>query len=182
VREGRELDLDGAVWSDGASATDDAHDACSRRLFAGGKIGEDGCHETGAEVIHLNAGSAEAGDFDDCSRADVEAGGCGQGEQIDAGGGDVFSEIAGEEGKAGRAKGFEEFGLQEMDLGEVGLSGIAPGEVAVADGGAAVSVALHAQTGEEVDVRLRMLAEGVGSAEAYGDDTGRHQRGFRVRE
>jgi len=145
-------------------------------------VDEGGCHEAGMEAVHLNAGSSEASDFDDCLPADVEAGGCGQGEQIDAGGGDVFSEVAGEEGKAGRAKGFEEFGLQEMDLGEVGLSGIAPGEIAVAYVGAAVSVALDTQTGEEVDLRLRVLAEGVGPAETYGDDKRWHQRGLRVRE
>lgn len=182
VRRRREFYFDRAARMDGASADDDGHDACSRRLPAMGRVGEGGCHEAGAEAIHLDAGCTESGDFDDCLRPNMEAGGGGEGEQIDAGGGDVFAEVAGIEAKARAAEGFEEFCVEEVHLREVGLGRIAARPVAVAYGCAAVGVPLNAKAGEEVNSRLRLLAEGMAWAEADGDYTSRHQRGFRVRE
>ncbi len=69
-----------------------------------------------------------------------------------------------------------------MNLGEVGLARVLPPVVPVLDGGAAVSVSVHAQAGEEFDLWLRVLAESVSRAEAHGDDFGPHQRGLSVRE
>lgn len=102
----------------------------------------------------------------------MEAGGGGEIEEVDAGGGDVFAEVAGAEVKAERAEEIEEFGVKEVDLGEVGLGWVAALEIAVLDERVAVGVALDAAAGEELDAGLVLLREGVGGAEAYGDDLG----------
>ena len=67
-------------------------------------------------------------------------------------------------------EGVEEFGVEEVDLGAVGGFCVLADEVAVADGGAAVGVALYAEIGEEVDAGLGEFREGVGGAAAGGED------------
>ncbi len=133
---------------------------------------EGGGQEAWLEAVHLDAGGAEAGDLDDGGGAEVEAGGGGEIEEVDAGGGDVFAEVAGAEVKAERAEEIEEFGVKEVDLGEVGLGRVAALEIAVLDERAAVGVAVDAVTGEELDAGLGLLREGMGGVEAYGDDLG----------
>jgi len=47
------------------------------------------------EAVHLSAGGAQAGQLDDRGCAEVETGGGGQAQKIDARGGDVLAEVAG---------------------------------------------------------------------------------------
>ena len=67
-------------------------------------------------------------------------------------------------------EGVEEFGGEEVDLSAVGGGGVAADEEAVADGGAAVGVALDAEAREEVNGGLGELGEGVGGVQVDGED------------
>ena len=193
----REMDADAAARVDDAAREDDAHDAGAGGLEAVGEAGEGGHHEAGVEAVHLDAGGAEAGELDDCGLAEAEAGLDGEAEEVDAEGGEVLAQFAGVEREAGFRERGQELHVQEVDLGEIGLTGILAARVAVLHGAAAVRVAHDAETGEELDPRLRDLAEGVSWVEAdgydlYGDnlggddlgggDLGGHQRGVRVSE
>lgn len=182
TRRGRELCQDRATGCDSSATEDDGHDTGSRDLSVFGVWGERSGHQARMEAVHLSAGGAQAGQLEDRGGAEVETGGGGQAQKIDAGGGDVLAEVAGLEMETEGAEVCEEGGLQEMNLGEVGLPRVSPSLIPVPDGGAAVSVSVDAQAGEEFDLWLRVLAEGVGGAEAHGDDFGPHQRGLSVRE
>ena len=184
-----EEDLDGILGANDAGFEHDGEHAGAGESGAGVKAG---LHETGAETIHEFAGRSKVGELDQCRCAETKARAVGQGAEGEATRGDVFPELAGEDGLrvwppiwlceegirvGGRGRAGEclkELGLEEMYLGEVGRGGVLANEVAVADGGAAVSVALHAKAGEQVDGGLGKLGEGVGRAAVDGDD-GRHR-------
>jgi hypothetical protein len=117
--------------------------------------------QAGAEGVDLGAGGAEAGDFEDGFGADVEVGVEWEGEEVDALSEEVFAEVAGVEGKAFFGQLGEEFGAEEVDLGEVRLGGVLALEVEVLGGGAAVGVVLDALSGDKREVGLRLLGEAV---------------------
>jgi len=172
VRWWWEFDVDGMAGLDRAGVEDDGHDSGAWGFAAEGVEVEGGGHEAGLEAVHLDAGGAEAGEFDDGGGAEVEAGGDGEVDEVDGGGEDVFSEVAGVEVEAVAVEVLQELDGEEVDLGEVGGGGFAAAEVAVADGGAAVGVVLDAELGEEVDLGLGLLGEGVGGAQVDGEDLG----------
>ena len=100
----------------------------------------------------------------------MESGAGGQIEKIEAGRGDVLTHVAGMEVKGGDGGIGEELGVEEMDLGEVGASGVFSDVVEVLDGLPEVGVALDAEAGEEVNGGLRVLGEAVGLGERDGED------------
>jgi hypothetical protein len=144
---GREVDLDLVAGVDFAGFEDDGHDAC-----VGSPVGgEDGVHELGAETVDLVAGGTVAGDLE-LRVADREDGAGGEGVEVEVAGGEVFAELAGGQGEL-----VEEFGVEEMDLGEVGSAGVLALQIEVLGGGTGVGVALDAVAGDEVDRGLRGL-------------------------
>jgi len=148
---GWEGDADGVAWGDVAAGEDDGHDAGAGLFFGCGRREEAGLHEAGfaagVELVDLVAGAAEAGDFKNDCRADVEEGPGGEADEVEVAGGDVFAHLAGGEGKL-----VEEFGLEEVDLAEVGLGGVFALEVEVLGEGAGVGVAFYAVLGDEVNL------------------------------
>ena len=117
--------------------------------------------EAGAECVDLLAGGAQAGDFEDGFRADVQECGGGQREEVDVLGEDIFAEIAGAEEIALEGESGELFRREEMDLAKIGEGGISTLQVEMLRGGAAVGVALDALAGDDADGSLWGLGEAV---------------------
>ncbi len=141
---------------------DGGHDAGAAGLLVGRVTGApDLLLQAGEEVVDLQAGSAEAGDFYDGFRTEVEERAGGQGEEIEAGGEDVFAEVAGVQGEAFLSQLGVEFGGEEVDLREVGEGGVFALEVEMLRGAAAVGVAFDAFVGDEADAGLGLLGEAV---------------------
>ena len=110
VRERREGEADAVAGTDCAAGVDDAHDAgASGTLVVDISRTPQVLLEAGAELIDLGAGGAEAGDLDDGLGTEVEEGAGGECEEVNAGGEDVFAEVAGMEGKAPGGELGEEF-------------------------------------------------------------------------
>ena len=154
---GGEEDFDGVVWMDGAAFKNDGEDAGAGGADAWVKAGP---HETGAEAVHELAGRAEVGELNQRGGAEAETRAEGQGAEGEAAGGEIFAHLAREDAgmKGGVVgEGVEELGFEKMDLGEVGGGRVFADEIAVAHGGAAVGVALHAEAGNEVDGGLGIL-------------------------
>ena len=164
MRSGRELDADEVFGVDGTGGEHDCHDADTGMAGTGS---EAGLHETGAQLVQLEAGGAQAGELNDGIGAEKKAGGDGEGEEIKMLGGQVFAELT-----RGETELVEELVGEEMDLGEVGRGGIAADQIAMADGGAAVGVTFNAEAGEEMDGGLGELGEGVRGVEVDGGDGG----------
>lgn len=143
LRRGRRMDADRVAGTNGAGGDDDGHNAGSAMDGADGRAAVDGCLEAGLEVIDELAGCAEAGELDNGDEAEVEAGGEGKGEEVEAGGGNVFTELAGLEQEVWGEVG-KELGLEEVDLGVIKPGRIFADMVAVLDGAAGMRVALNA--------------------------------------
>jgi hypothetical protein len=158
---GGEGDVDGVSGAHGAGGEDDGHDAGVWALAE-----EDLLEETGAGFGDLDAGGAVAGDLED-GFTDLQACAGGEGVEVEVAGGEVFAEFSGHEVVA-----VEEFGVQEVDLGEIGVGGLASLEVAVLGGWAGVGVAFCAVGRKKVDLRLGYLVKAVDGGEAGGDDSG----------
>jgi hypothetical protein len=168
----REGDGDGVVGVDLAAAVDGGHDAATAGLLCGARErwAPEVLLEAGAEGINLGAGGAKAGDFEDGCGTDVEEGVEGEGEEVDALGEEVFAQLAGGKREALGGELGEEFGGEEMDLGEVGGGWGFALEVEVLGGAAAVSVVLDAFVGDEGERGLRQLGEAVGGVGGGGED------------
>jgi hypothetical protein len=136
--------------------------------------GEGSGHEAGAEVVHLDAGCAEAGDLDDGGLTEMEAGAGGEVVEVEAGGGDVLAHVAGGDAEGEELGLGEELGVDEVDLGEIGAGGVFADVVEVLDGGAEVDVTLYAEAFEELDGGLGALGEAMGWVAAYGLDVWGH--------
>jgi hypothetical protein len=175
---GGEADVDRVVGVEDAAAEDDGHDAGAAGFFAGagGWWTPEMLLEAGAEVVDLGAGGAEAGDLEDGAGVGVgaegEEGVGGEGEEVDAGGEDVFAEVAGGEGDVEGGELGEEFGGEEVNLAEVGEGGVLALEVEVLRGGAAVGVAFDAFACDEGQRGLGELGEGVAGIEGESEDFG----------
>jgi hypothetical protein len=167
-----------AVGVEGAAAEDDGHDAGAACLLgaAGGGWAPEVLLEAGAEVVDLGAGGAEAGDLEDGAGVGVgtkgEEGVGGEGEEIDAGGEDVFAEIAGGEGDVEGGELGEEFSGEEMDLAEVGEGGFFALQIEVLRGGAAVGIAEDAFACDEGEGGLGEFGEAVARVEGESGDVG----------
>src|SRR5579859_849656 len=92
---GWEFDVDSIAGLNNAACENDAHDACLHAWPAAGSVFDDGLHEAWAEIIHLDAGVAKPGDFDDCGWADFEERAGWKVEEVEAAGGDVLAHVAG---------------------------------------------------------------------------------------
>ena len=122
---------------------------------------EDRGHEAGFEAIELEAGVAQAGHFDDSFGAEPKARPCGEGEEVEAAGGDVLAHFAVRHAETAHAELLVQLRMDEVDLAEVGLRGVARDARAVLHLLARVSVAFDAKPGQEGDAFDRGLTHRV---------------------
>jgi hypothetical protein len=85
MRRGRQLDGDRVKRPHLAVANNDAHDAGLADEVAGRVPVQRGGHQALLELVDLDAGIAQAGDFDDGGCAEMQAGTGEQRQQIDTG-------------------------------------------------------------------------------------------------
>lgn len=94
-----------------------------------------------------------------------------QGQQVNAGGGDVFAEIAGPDREVACHQFVEQLGADQMHLPQVRVAGIAGDARAMAHGLAGMGVTSNAQTGHQRDGIVGKPAEAVAVAAIDGQDT-----------
>ena len=93
-----------------------------------------------------------------------------QTEQIDTVGRDVLAHLPGRDGETGRAQFLVEFGVDQVNLAQVGLGRIARHPRAVLDRNALMRVAVDAEPGHELDAVLVGFDQRVRRASADGRD------------
>jgi hypothetical protein len=174
VRSRRQLDLHGIVSTQLAAHQYSAHDASFADELAALVPSEDGSEQSRLKAIQLRTGIPEPRDLDDDLGTEAEPGTDRQSEQIDPAGGHILAEVTRAHGEPCRAQFIVQFGVDEVHLAEVGLSRVPRHARTMSDSSPLVGVALHAQTSDEVDSRLRRLAEGVSGAPGHRDDN-RHR-------
>src|SRR5205807_735865 len=101
-------------------------------------------------------------------------------EQWDAARGDVLAHLSPRDVKPLAAQSIMQFGMNEMDLAQIGLRGVLADARAMLDRLPAVGVALYAETCEQADVGLIGFAKSVGIAAADGGDGADWELGFAI--
>ena len=82
-------------------------------------------HQPGLKAVQLGAGVAQARHFNHSRCADVQTCSGWQGQQVNAGGGDVLAEIAGPHREIGGHQFLEQLGVQQVHLPQIRLARIA---------------------------------------------------------
>jgi len=169
MRFGRQLDLDGIAGPHFSARDDNTHDArfapdCATLVSA-----DDVAEQAGAETVDLHTRISQAGDLDNCRRTQPESRADGQLEQRDSSRRDILAEIAGSHFEPSRAELVVQLSVDEMDLAEVGLRGIARNARKVFHRYALMRVVLDAKPFNQSNRRLILLAERVGLASRDSD-------------
>ena len=97
-----------------------------------------------------------------------------QREQVDAAGGDVLAHGAGDDVDSLSGKFRKEFLVEEVNLAQIWRSGIFADAIAVAYGSSGVGITFDAEAGNQLNLRLGLLGECVGWANANGCYRGGH--------
>src|SRR6266404_4424375 len=163
---GRQLHAYGIAGPNVALGDHDAHDSSLANQIAV-RIPVQRCgHQVYLEIVDLDAGIAQAGDFDNgaCAKMQPRAG--WQGQQIDAGCGDVLAKLAGLNGKAFGAQLVEQFSVNQMHLTQIGLRRVLADARAVLHRLAHMAVAGDTQSPKQANAEARRLAEVMTGAKA----------------
>jgi hypothetical protein len=121
-------------------------------------------------MVELDAGIAQAGDFDNSTGAKIQSRAGRQRQQVDAFGGDVLTEVGRLYRKAPGAQFIEQFDMQQMHLAQIGLRRILADARAMLDRLAEMGVAGDTQSGQQANARTRRLAEVMAGAKADRND------------
>jgi hypothetical protein len=170
VRLEREFDANGIAWSDLSRSNDDGHHARFSHQLTVCVVVEDGGHQAILQAVELGAGVTEASNLDHRILAEVKFRPSGKGQEVDAAGGDVLAHLASADRKAAVPQFIVQLSMDEVDLAQVGLLGVAGDAGAVLHGGPGVGIALDAETGEEADALIGGFGEGVGRAAVHSHD------------
>ena len=128
-------------------------------------------HQPVLELVDLDAGIAQACQLDGRLRANPQHGPGGKGEQVDACGGDVLSELTGSNVVALLSEWCEQFLMDQVYLPEVRLRRVSsPCQIAVLDQLAGVRVAFYSHARNECDRCKVRLTERVSWAGADRHD------------
>lgn len=122
------------------------------------------------ESLDLPAWIAQAGYFEFHLLADQQHSAARQGQQVYALGGDIFTEFANAYCEAFCGQFGEQFGVDQVDLPQVGLGGIGGDAGAVFDCYAAVGIAFDAVPGDQAQLRRAAFAEAMIPVAGEGDD------------
>jgi hypothetical protein len=177
---------------DVATAYDDRHDSClandghglalrrhagRRRLVGRSPVGsrEDDLEQPWLELVDLGTGIAQPRDAED-GPAELQQSPGWKGKQIQTAGEDVLTKITRPKYVAQRPRLIEELGVDEMDLTQVGLVGVAPHTRAMSDKRPGVGVPSYSEVGDQRDGLHWHLAESVGRIAADRNHTGRRHR------
>ncbi|MCC8976024.1 hypothetical protein H8B01_37620, partial [Bradyrhizobium sp. Cham227] len=100
--------------------------------------------EAGSEAVDEDAGRPEARQLDNSGQPELDQGPERHPFKVQSGGGDVLAEVAGANLEASFEERREEFEWDQVDLPEIGQTGLAACQIAVPDERAGVSVAFDA--------------------------------------
>jgi hypothetical protein len=124
---------------------------------AGGVTVERRLHEALLKPVKLDARIAYTGELDQgVTGGEARAG--GEGEKVEAAGGDVLAHVAGFHSEAGGVQLVEQLGVDQVDLPQVGLGGVAGDAGAVLHGFAGVRVAFDTEAGDQAYGERWLLA------------------------
>lgn len=125
MRSGRQFHGDPVAGADRTACEDDRHDTGLADEIAVGVAIEHGRPESLLEFIQLPAGVAQPRDLDDRLIAEREPRAARQGQQVDPAGRDVLPHLTGGDREAGPPELIVQLGVDQMDLPEIRLRGIA---------------------------------------------------------
>src|SRR5207245_5342456 len=112
----------------------------------------------------------QAGELNDCLRADAQPRASGQPEKVDVARGDVLSQLAGSYGVALGTDLIQQLGMDQVHLPEIRLLAKLPDVIEVLVCRAGVRVALHSPILNQTDCVLWHLAERVSDSAVAGDN------------
>ena len=121
----------------------DRHDASFTHQFAIFRFIEDSAQKPLLKFLNLRTWITQAREFKDNIGPNFEKGRFGQCEQIDPARGDVFTQLRRRNVKPLLCQLIEQFGLNEMDLTQIGLRGICPHTRPMFDGHSLVRIAFN---------------------------------------
>ncbi|MCW2756505.1 MAG: hypothetical protein JWO46_251 [Nocardioidaceae bacterium] len=170
MRPGRESDMNPVTGPDPAPLDDDGHHPAPPYDGAVGVPSDHVPQQALVEPLDLQAWVAQTGDLDDRLVAEQQQCAGGEGEQVDAAGGDVLAEVAGADHVTLGSQLVEELGVQQVDLAEVRLVRVAGDPGQVLDQHAGVRVAVDPEPGDQLDLGDRLLAEPVLRVAVHGFD------------
>lgn len=165
MRRRREVNRDGVAGTDLAAGDHDPHDAGLADQAALGVAIEYGVHQAWLKVVQLLAGVSQAGNLDH-GLANREPGARRQGQQIEAAGGDVLAHVARPDLDPLGEERLMQLGVDQMDLTQVRLVGVARDPRPVLHSLARMTVALHAKPRQQGDRRLFRLGKAMVTAAA----------------
>ena len=119
---------------------------------------DDLLEQTGLEPVDLQAGIAQPGEFHNCLRAESQASTSWKLQQVDSFGGDILAELA--RGDVGSHL-VEQLRMNEVNLPEIRLRGIASDPREMLHCRAEVRVPFHTEPGDKGDGFSRWLREAV---------------------
>ena len=117
--------------------------------------------QTALEMVELSARIAQAGQFDDRRRSKPQPRPRRHIEQCQPARQHILADIARSEVEALAAQVIEQFGVDKVDLAQVGLARVDCDAGPVPDGGAGMGVSGNAETREQRDARRRRLGKFV---------------------
>jgi len=135
------------AWTDCPGVRHDPHYAGLADEVAVGVAVQHGLHESTVDSLELQARVAQPGHLDHGGVAEVQACTGGQGEQVDATGGDVLPHLPGLDREAGLGQLVVQFRVHEVDLPQVRLARVPGHPGAVFDCHTLMRVTVHPEPG-----------------------------------
>ena len=153
-----EFDPDRVAFGDFAAGEHDPHDPGLADEVAQGVARQGGGHEAGLEFVELAAGVAQPGHLDQRpSETQTRAG--REAEQIDAARRDILAHDAGCQTKPGGFELVVQFGVDQVDLAQIGHGRVLGDARAVLDRHPHMRVALDPEPSQEADAALIRLRQ-----------------------
>ena len=140
MRVRRHIDLDNAAGADLTPVQNNRHDAGFANDVSRDVTIQRRGHQAGHEAIELEAGISKACYLDESRRPETQARPGRQREKINAARSDVFPEISWRHRKALASKFLMKFGVDEMDLPQVGRCRVSSHERPVLHRGAQMGI------------------------------------------
>lgn len=174
MRSGRSTDLDPVARSHHATEHDDAHDPRSPYQFPCVVPVVHVLRQPRLEHIDLGAGVPQAGYGDQRLLSDAQYRADAERMQIDPSRCDILPQISGGHRKASLSEPVQHFTGDEMDLAEIGLTGIGGHPGPVPDLRPGMHVPRHPHAGDQVDLVDRLLGEVMPLAAMKSDHQTHH--------
>jgi hypothetical protein len=147
----RKFDADRVGRSDNSSRQDNGHDATLANDHAIRSPIKNHRKQARHEVFNLPTGIAQAGDFQHYFRTNPQQGAARQPKQINPLRGDILAKLGRANIEALGAKLIEQFGVDQMDLPQIGLRWVRSNAGTVFDSRAFMNVAFDTLTGDNAN-------------------------------